>query len=410
MNSMWKVSRRGLMKWGLVSTGLSFLPKGRLSAAFAPPAQVGGRDENELYSGKNLPDGGQLEIRMIASPYSNDLDVVEVAERLAPYNPESWLAEWTRIAEKNQKLAEGLEKEGHKVTANQYYMRAAQFYQRAVIYLPETHPRMLPTFNTLLDMLKRAYELVPPPFERLEIPYEGSTLPAQFSKPRGAPGQRFPTVYSFGGADSNVVGGGCGAYNARGMANLSLDGPGQGVPLRLRHIYAPPDSERVAKVVIDYLVSRPDVDPNRIGISGMSMGSYTAPRIASGDKRVKACAMSSGSFSLLEDIFDYYPPIRDRLRWLCGAKDMTEARKKMAEFTLKGRADQIECPMWIGYAKDDRIMDPQGAFRLYQAATRSQKTMVEGGGPHIGETRWRPQHLQPPRSLDWLADQLVGKS
>ena len=404
MNTIKKISRRSAMKWGLLSTGLSLLRPGRLSTALASPAQVGGRADKDLTGSTPLAGGGQLEIRMTVSPYSTDLDLVEVAERMSPFNPESWHAEWKRVAEKNERLAEGFEKEGLKVTANEYFVRAAQFYQRAVIYQTESDPRMLPTFNKLIEMYKRAWALVPPPFERLEIPYEGTTLPAYFSKPRGAAGQRFPTVYAFGGADSSLVGGGGGTYTARGMAYLFLDGPGQGIPLRLKRVYAPPDSERVAKVVIDYLVSRPDVDSNRIGITGGSMGGYTAPRCAFGDKRIKACSMSSGAYGLHEDIFEYYPPIQERLRWLIGAKDLSDARKKIREFTLEGRAQQIECPMLIGYSKDDRIMDPRGAFRLNEAAVNSKRIMVEGIGHDVGRARPSPQ--RGPILADWMAKQL----
>jgi len=46
---------------------------------------------------------------------------------------------------------------------------------------------------------------------------------------------------------------------------------------------------------------------------------------------------------------------------------------------LEGIAHQIECPMLIGYNKDDRIMDPRGALRLYQEATNSNREMLEGG-------------------------------
>ena len=400
------------MKWGLFSGDLSLLPKGRFSTAWASPPQVGGRAEDELYEGKNLPGGGQLDPRLTVSPYNSDPDIVEVAERMSPFNADSWHLEWKRVAERNERSAEESEKEGLKITANGFYLRAARFYQEAVIYQPEADPRMLPTFNKLLDMYKRAWQLVPPPYERLEIPYEKNTLPAFFSKPRGNPGQRFPVVYAFGGADSSVVGGGGGAYTARGMAYLFLDGPGQGIPLRLRHIYAPPDSERVAKAVIDYLVTRPDVDPNRIGVTGASMSGYTAPRATSGEKRIKACSVWSGSYSLLEDIFEYFPPIQDRLRWLMGAKDMAEGRKKIAEFTMAGQANQIECPLLVGYSKDDRIMDPKGALRLYQAATRSQREMWEGVGHDSGRMRPTVSTKAPreTRIADWMAKQLIGPS
>ncbi len=257
-------------------------------------------------------------------------------------------------------------------------------------------------------MANRAYQLVPPPFERVEIPYEGATLTAYFSKPKGTAGQRFPTIYAYGGADSAIYGGGGATFNARGMAYLAVDGPGQGGSLRLKHIYSPPDSERAAKAAIDYLVTRPDVDANRIGIVGTSMAGYNAPRCASGDKRIKACAANSCAFSLREDIFDYFPPIQERLRWLIGAKDLADGRKKIAEFTMEGRAQLIECPMLIGYSKDDRVMDPQGAFRLYQAAVNSKREMVEGIGHNHPMRVGGPDPLRPPIIEDWMAKQLVG--
>ncbi|MBI4458808.1 MAG: alpha/beta hydrolase [Acidobacteria bacterium] len=402
---MQEITRRGMMKWSLLSTGLSLLPTGRLSSAFA---QVGGRAEEQLFEGKNLAGGGQLDVRLAVTPFTDDPDELEIWERMRAYDMDSWVTEYTRVAEKNEKRAEGFEKEGLTITANEYYLRAARFYQTACWPQPESDPRMMPTFNKMWDVAKRAYKLVPPPFETVEIPYEGSTLPAYFSKPRGTPGQRFPVVYTYGGADSVSYGGGGGAYVPRGMASLTVDGPGQGLPLRVKHIYAPPDSERVAKAVIDYLVSRPDVDPNRIGIVGSSMAGYAAPRCASGEKRIKACAFSSGAYSLLEDIFEYFPPIQERVRWLIGAKDMADARKKIAEFTLEGRADKIECPMLIGYSKDDRVMDPQGAFRIYQAAVNSKRIMVEGIGHNHPSRVGGPRPQRPPVIADWMAQQLVG--
>jgi dienelactone hydrolase len=404
------ISRRSVVTWGLVSAGLSLLPTERVSARSAPLAQAGASENDELYEGKNLPGGGQIDPRLSVSPYANDEDIVEVAERMSPFNPESWHVEWKRVAEKNERLAEEFEKEGLKVAANGFYLRAARFYQDAVIYLPESDLRMLPAFNKLIDMYKRAWQLVPPPFDRVEIPYEGTTLPGYFAKPRGNPGQRFPTVYAVGGADSTLIGGGGGAYTARGMAYLFVDGPGQGIPLRLNQVYAPPDSERVAKAVFDYLVTRPDVDPDKLGIAGASMGGYTAPRCASGEKRCRATAFWSGAYSLREDIFDYFPPICDRLRWLMGAKDPAEAKTKIAEFTLEGKANQIECPLLIGYSKDDRIMDPRGAFRLYEAATRSKREMLEGVGHDSGRVLPASRTKAPREVLmaDWMMKHLVA--
>src|SRR4029079_934932 len=133
----------------------------------------------------------------------------------------------------------------------------------------------------------------------------------------------------------------------------------------------PPDSERVAKAVIDYLITRADVDAERIGLHGSSMGRYCGPRCATAENSTKAVAVWSAAYNLLDDIFDYSPPIQERLRWLMGAKDLKDARERIKEFSLIGRANRIECPLLVGYSIDDRVMDRRGALNLYENAVNS---------------------------------------
>src|SRR5258708_31585422 len=166
--------------------------------------------------------------------------------------------------------------------------------------------------------------------------------------------------------------------------------------LQDRHL--PPDTDRVAKAMIDYLETRPDVDATRVGMEGIRMGGYGVPRAASGEKRIKAAFMSSGSYDLKADLFEYYPPIQERVRWIIGAKDLAGARKQLAEYTLQGRASKIEAPMLIGYSKDDRIMDPAGALRLYEAATNSKRDMVEGTG-HVKAANPGAARPSPPAGV-----------
>jgi len=355
-------------------------------------SDVFSREEAErlLYPAKGLSGGGQLEIRMEISADHPDPDIRGVARRVKFYNLESWHKVWTEVAKKNQELAAGFEREGYRQTAHEFYLRAADFYRRAVVYMAESDSRMLATFKKLEESFNRAWSLVTPPFERVEIPYEGHKLPALFWPGRGKPGAKLPVVYNYGGADGILLrgeDGGAGQYVRRGMSFIDVDGPGHGGMLRYHELYAPPDSERVAKAVIDYLVTRPDVDPDRIGLHGSSMGGYSGPRAATAEKRIKAVAVWSGAYNLVEDIFDYYPPIQERLRWLMGAKDLKDARDKIKEFTLIGRADEIECALLVGYSIDDRVMDPRGALNLYENAINSpDRSMVEGVGH--GEKRF----------------------
>jgi dienelactone hydrolase len=412
------VGRRRMMQWGLSSIGAPVLGRmlGVAVAAqdFGPGSGrlgvIGGRDERVLFPGKGLPGGGQLEIRLVQSMYTSDADELEVAQRARPYDPSSWFEEWTRVAEKNEKLADGYAAQGFKVTANEHYRRAQDFYGNAVWPLPESDKRMLPGYRKMRETFDKAWQMQRAPFERVKVNFEGKTLEGYFRKPGGPPGKKFPTVIAFQGADTmaeNTILGGAGSYVARGMGYLAVDFPGQGAALRLQDLHLPPDPERILKAMIDYLETRQDVDATRIGVNGVSMGGWGAPRAASGEKRIKAVMVAAGSYDLGADLFDYYPPIQDRVRWIIGARDLADARRKLRDYTLEGRADKIECAMLIGYGGDDRIMDPNGAQRLYRAAINSKRDMIAGlGHPQHNVRAGGPRGERTATLQDWAMKQL----
>lgn len=97
------------------------------------------------------------------------------------------------------------------------------------------------------------------------------------------------------------------------------------------------------------------------------------------------------------------------MRWIIGARDLADAPKKLAEYALEGRANRIECPMLIGYSQDDSIIDPQGAFRLYQMAVNSIREVVEGTGHAQASNAGGPRAMRPPALADWAAKHLVGE-
>ena len=130
-----------------------------------------------------------------------------------------------------------------------------------------------------------------PAGERVEMPYEGASLAGIFRKPAGA--ARPPVAVMCMGLDSAKEE--MGAYEQlfldRGLATLSFDGPGQGgaeYDLSIR-----PDCEAA---VFDYLESRDDIDAARMGLWGVSLGGYFAPRAAAYEKRARACIALSGPY------------------------------------------------------------------------------------------------------------------
>lgn len=416
MNSESKLTRRGLMKLGAFSAGAPVLAAFG-SRAFAQNlgpgnlfvGEVMGRDPEKLFTGHPVVGGGQMEIRLNQSVYTDDPHELEVAQRLRPFDPLSWYEEWNRVAQINEEIAEGYEEHGLNVSANQFYMRASRFHRLSIVYQEDTDKTMMGGYMKFRDNFDKAWELERPPFERVTINVDGNQLAGYFRKPGGPEGTRFPTVIAYQGADSlaeNTIMGG-GSYVARGMAYLVVDLPGQGAPKRLQNLYMPPDTERLVSPLIDYLETRPDVDADRIGLRGVSMGGYSAPRAASGDSRIKAVWTSAGSHDVLRDLFEYYPPIQDRVRWIIGANDLADARRKLRDYTVEDVARRIECPMLIGYGPTDRIMDAQGAYRLYEAAVNSDRQMWSGAGhPHHDEKSGGPQDLRLPTAQDWAAKRL----
>jgi len=122
-----------------------------------------------------------------------------------------------------------------------------------------------------------------PNIERVEVPFEGATLPALFMKAPEAAEGPVPTVVVFDGMDNckemSVLF--CGLeFAARGWNTLAIDGPGQGESLRLRDLYARHDYEPAGTAAYEFLAMRPDVDPAAIVVLGYSFGGYYAGRIA----------------------------------------------------------------------------------------------------------------------------------
>lgn len=420
MDSLLSVSRRTLMRMGVGAAAVPPLAQILTSSALAQDAgpdsgkigAVGGRAETELFPGQNLPGGGQLEIRLTTTLYTNDPDQIEVAQRMKPYNLDSWMEEWTRVAERNEEDAEKLVKEGRKVSANESYLRASTFYREACWPAPVTDSRMMPTYKKMRETFDKAWKQTRAPFERVQVNFEGKVLDGYFRKPNGPAGKRYPVVIAFQGADTmaeaTILNGG--SYAARGMAYFAMDFPGQGGALRLHDLHLPPDTERIAKAIVDYLETRPDVDAKNIGMQGISMGGYGVPRSASGEPRLKIAMMSSGSYNLGQDLFDYYPPIQERVRWIIGARDLADAKNKLMDYTLEGRANRIESAMLIGYSKDDRIMDPAGAYRLYKACTNAKREMIEGTGHVQAMNAGGPRSRRAPVLQDWAMKHLVTEA
>jgi dipeptidyl aminopeptidase/acylaminoacyl peptidase len=189
----------------------------------------------------------------------------------------------------------------------------------------------------------------------------------------------------------------------RGLATFSVDGPGQGeaeYDLAIR-----PDWEVPGAAILDQLSATPGIDRNRIGLWGVSLGGYYAPRVASEDARVKACVALAGPFNFGE-VWDGLPSLtRDTFRVRAKVNSDDEARKRALELTLEGRADKIVAPLQVVMGKLDRLIPWQHAQRLADSASGAVEfLLLEDGNHGCANVSYKHRY----RTADWMGEQLLG--
>jgi dienelactone hydrolase len=213
------------------------------------------------------------------------------AGRVDPSDAESWIGAWRQLGARLEQLARDEEAAGHLVTARRAYLRAATYYRVAERALVPPDPRAEETYAALRRCFRAAAAMFDPPIEIVELPFEGGALTGYFAKPAGTAGP-LPTLIQIGGgetvAEELYF---CGAKGGveRGFAVCFIDLPGQGGTLRLHGQKFRADAETPVGVIVDYLQSRDDVNPDHIAIHGFSGGGYHAPRAAAYEKRIAAC-------------------------------------------------------------------------------------------------------------------------
>ena len=80
--------------------------------------------------------------------------------------------------------------------------------------------------------------------------------------------------------------------------------------------------------ILDAVAALPGIDPDRIGLWGVSLGGYYAPRLASGDARVRACVALSGPCSFGEG-WDQLPELT-REAFTVRSKSAPDGRPRLA--------------------------------------------------------------------------------
>lgn len=227
------------------------------------------------------------------------------ASQIEDGNAESWIQAWLSVAHHVEEQGDRALKGNHKVSAREAYLRATTYYQAAFFFITDDDPRKQQVYAKHTGCFQSAGKLFNPPFEPVSIPYEGKSLFGYYMLADNS-GTLKPTVLIQMGADGSseqiyFSGGGAAALR-RGYNVLIFEGPGQtGTFMRDRSINYRHDWEAGVSAVVNYALTRSEVDPSRIALIGYSMGGYFAPRAAAFEKRL-AATVASGLVPVMWDL------------------------------------------------------------------------------------------------------------
>jgi 2,6-dihydroxypseudooxynicotine hydrolase len=311
---------------------------------------------------------------------------------------EDWCRAWSARAAVHEDLGRKALADGYKRSAGEHLTRAAVCYHFSKFVFVIDTEQMKGAHRKAVECRNLALPLIDPPGERVLIPYEGKHLAGNLRKPAGA--VKPPVVVMCMGLDSTKeeMDSNESVFLARGMATLAFDGPGQGegeYDFAIRGDY-----EVAVKAVLDYVGNRGDVDGARIGLWGVSLGGYYAPRAAAFDKRIKACIALSGPFEWVE-YYDRLPELtRNTFRVRSRSRTEAEARERAATLTLKNVAKNITCPLFVVAGKQDGIVPWQEGERLAAAASGPVVRCFLDDGNHVANNR---AYRYRSQSADWIA-------
>jgi 2,6-dihydroxypseudooxynicotine hydrolase len=326
-------------------------------------------------------------------------DFQEVTANLDHWD--NWCSAWSARASIHEAMGREALAQGFGYSAGQHLTRAAVCYHFGKFLFVNDLAQMRQAHMKAVECRNLALPHLKPAGERVAIPYQGQFLYGNLRKPQGV--ERPPVVVMCMGLDSakEEMDDYENRFLVRGLATLAFDGPGQGEG---EYDFALcPEYEQPVKAVVDFLETRQDIDINRVGIWGVSLGGHLAPRAACFEKRLKACVALSGAYQRSGN-FDGRPIINvEAFRIRSKSANLEEAGQVALRMSLKGIAKNITCPIYIVAGDKDRLTPVEQAHQLAGEVSGPCVLSVIEGGNHVVNNLW---YRYRDQTADWMAVQL----
>lgn len=363
-----------------------------------------------------LESGGQIgEIVDMCQP------IIDAAAGGGDAGTPAFMKQWAAMGDKLVELATEDEAKGRGFSASAKLERASLYLMVAERMQGHGAPGRKETYAKALNAFERSTALGSINRERVEIPLASGTMPALYTRGQGE-GPR-PVVVYCNGLDS------CKellywsrlpeALAQRGISTLCVDQPGSGEALRLQNLPVDPHSENWASKAVDWLETQSDVDPKRIGMTGISLGGHFAPRAVAYEPRFAsgACWGANHNWREVQDKRmkregeNPVPHYWAHVMWAFGAETMEEFLQKSEAMNLNGHMGGVRVPFLVTHGADDRQISVSYAHDCYDQLVNSPRrelkifTAREGGVEHVGA-----DNMAYGRDYiaDWFAETLGG--
>jgi dienelactone hydrolase len=321
------------------------------------------------------------------------------------------------VARRREARAQAAEKNGDLVTARDNYFMASIHWGAAQWPIDENDAQNIFYNTRKRDCYTRYAKLADHKIEAVWIAVPGGKIPAWFHLPPGYRGGRIPVVIAVPGMDSfkeiSVSLNGD-RWLSRGMAVLAIDGPGQyesavvGVHVTMEAWMA------TGGACVDWLSKRKEIDTSRIGINGLSFGTFFATIAAAHEPRIRAVAATSvchepGFHSIFEEAS---PTFKMRFMYMSGYTDEAEFDKFRKTLTWEGHSERIRAPYLCLAGEWDELSPLKHTEALMRSLKGRKRLVVYQESRHsVGNVPAANLGPFPPTLVaDWMIATLNGKT
>jgi dienelactone hydrolase len=321
------------------------------------------------------------------------------------------------LATKREIMAHQAEGAGNKLAARENYFLAANYWSSAMWTIDEANQKLVTLNNKKRENFDKYMTVADHHIEWVELPYRGQTLPAIFHLPPNyQAGAKVPVIVVVSGMDGfkeRSVALHNDAWMARGYAVLAFEGPGYWEP-PVRGIFVDvPGWAEAARTVADWLVKRPEVDAEKIGMTGVSYGSFFTAIMMAADARYKACAVVGTCYEPGgETIFNQASPtFKKRFMFMSGITDEREFDEFRKTIDWNGYAQKIKGAYFVACGEYDQLCPLEYTEAFVKALGGPKQLVVYKGGNHSIAFTTASTDGPDPRKVqaDWLAARIEGK-